>query len=302
MSDQSYRSCRVFTAAAALSLVSGSLAFAQPAEPPASPPLPDKSGYSLFNPTPRDLMRGMSTDRPDTTESPFTVDAGHIQLELSFVDFAYDRGNGTTTRAFAIAPMLIKFGLTNSIDLQIGLDPYTEVRAEDRTTGTTERISGFGDTAVRLKINLFGNDDADQYGGWTLAVMPFITFPTARDGLGSDKVEGGIIVPAVLDLGDGWGLGLMAEIDFVSESDGEGYALDFLHTATIARDLTEELGAFIEYAGYLSLSDEEDYRAYFDAGMTYALTADVQLDCGVRVGLTNAADDFGIFAGASFRW
>ena len=42
---------------------------------------PDKSDYTLFNPTPRDRLREMSTDRPDKTESPFTVDAGHFQIE-----------------------------------------------------------------------------------------------------------------------------------------------------------------------------------------------------------------------------
>ncbi len=41
---------------------------------------PDKSGYDLFHPTPRDLMREMSTDRPDQTESPYTVYAGHFQV------------------------------------------------------------------------------------------------------------------------------------------------------------------------------------------------------------------------------
>jgi hypothetical protein len=41
----------------------------------------DKSGYHLFRPTPRELMRELSTDRPDQTESAYTVDAGHVQLE-----------------------------------------------------------------------------------------------------------------------------------------------------------------------------------------------------------------------------
>lgn len=290
----------VFAAVAAALLPAG-VALAQSVAP-GSPHPPDKSGYTLFNPTPRELMRPMSTDRPDTTESPFTVDAGHVQLEMSFIDYTHDRRDGVTTRTLAAAPLLVKFGLTSSIDLQIGGDPWTQTESEDDAAGTTDRVSGFGDTVLRLKINLFGNDDAEDFGGWTLAVMPFVTLPTARDGLGSDKAEGGIIVPAALDLGDGWGLGLMAELDFVSDSDGDGYAYDFLHTATIAYDFSEQVGAFIEYAGYLSLSDQEDYRAYFDAGATYALTGDIQLDCGVRIGLTEAADDIGLFTGVSLRW
>ncbi|MEO8821382.1 MAG: hypothetical protein ABI267_05890 [Ginsengibacter sp.] len=40
-----------------------------------------KSGYTIFNPTPKKLMRDFETDRPDVTESAYTVDAGHFQLE-----------------------------------------------------------------------------------------------------------------------------------------------------------------------------------------------------------------------------
>ena len=280
-------------------LIPAVLASLAGAEPPA-----DKSVYTLFNPTPRGLMREMSTDRPDTTESPFTLDAGHVQLEMSVVDYMYDRHNdgGVTTRAFAVAPLLIKVGLTNSIDLQLGLDPYTNVRTEDRATGENERISGFGDTTVRLKVNLFGNDSTKETCGWALAVMPFVTFPTARDGLGADDVEGGLIVPAAVELCDGWGLGLMAEIDVIRSGDDDRYVFDFVHTATLAYDLCEEVGFYVEYAGFLSLNDEEDYRAYFDTGLTYALSGDVQLDLGIRVGLTEAADDFGVFTGVSLRW
>ena len=54
----------------------------------------DKSQYHLFNPTPLNLMREMSTDRPDTTESAYTVDAGHYQIEMSFFDYGRDRSDG----------------------------------------------------------------------------------------------------------------------------------------------------------------------------------------------------------------
>jgi len=268
------------------------------------PPVPSKDAYTLFNPTPRELMREMSTDRPDTTESPATVDAGHIQVELSFLDFTYDRRSNdrVTTRALAAAPVLVKVGLTNSVDLQIGFDPYTRVRTEDRATGERETVSGFGDTTVRLKVNLFGNDGVESTGGWALAVMPFVTFPTARDGLGADGIEGGVIVPASLELCEGWSLGVMGELDIVRSADDDRYVFDFVHTVTVAHDVSDRAGVFVEYAGFLSLNDDAGYRAYADAGVTYALTPDLQLDCGVRVGLTEASDDFGVFAGMSVRW
>src|SRR5687767_14556340 len=75
---------------------------------------PDKSGYHLFKPTPRELMREMSTDRPDKTESAYTVDAGHFQLEMDVVSYGYDRHNvardHTVSDNLAIAPFNFKVG------------------------------------------------------------------------------------------------------------------------------------------------------------------------------------------------
>lgn len=242
----------------------------------------------------------MSTDRPDTTESPYTVDAGHVQIEMSFVDFTYDRRNedSETARSIAAAPFLVKLGLLHNVDLQIGTNPHSTNRITDRTTDTTETVSGFGDTIVRLKINLWGND-----GGLTaFALMPFVKFPTADDDLGNGNIEGGVIAPLGVDLGDEWSLGLMGEIDFNRSTADDRYVVDLVHTATIGRPLFGELGGYVEYAGFLNLNGDENYRALFDAGLTYGVSPDLQLDAGVRVGLTEASDDVGLFAGASIRF
>ena len=244
-------------------------------------------------------MRDMSTDRPDTTESAYTVDAGHFQIELSYLDYAYDYNNkdSQTTRAFAVAPMLLKVGLLNNTDLQIGIDPYTREKTTDRATDLSETNEGFGDTVVRLKTNLWGND-----GGKTaFALMPFIKFPTASRGVGNGHIEGGLIVPLAIQLPNEFALGLMAELDINRSEDDDNYAVDFVHTATISHTLFGDLGGYIEYAGFQSLSGEEDYRGYFDAGLTYGLTSDIQLDAGARAGLTEAAEDLGLFAGISLR-
>lgn len=285
---------------AAAALIVASAWFVAPALGQDAPGTPDKSGYHLFNPTPRELMREMSTDRPDTTESAYTVDAGHVQLEMSLADFTYDRRNdeGRTRRTLAVAPLLFKIGLTNDADLQIGMDPHAWERAGAGGGEEASTVRGFGDTVVRLKMNLWGNDG----GATALAVMPFVTFPTATDGLGSDGVEGGIIVPLAVSLPADFALGAMVEFDFNQASDGEGMVVDFVHTVTLGHDLVGDLAGYVEYAGFANLNRDEDYRGYFDAGMTYALTSDIQLDAGVRVGLTRAAEDVGVFMGVSLRF
>gem|GEM_PF-5119181 len=65
------------------------------------PAPPDKSAFHLFHPTPTEWMREFSTDRPDQTESPHTVDAGHFQIEVDAVtaEFDRDRTNGGDVRS-----------------------------------------------------------------------------------------------------------------------------------------------------------------------------------------------------------
>ena len=84
----------------------------------AEKPLPDKSGYNLFNPTPSDMMRELSPDRPDKTESPYTVDAGHFQMEMSFAEFTRNHSDSIRTDTWNVAPVNFKAGLFNNVDLE----------------------------------------------------------------------------------------------------------------------------------------------------------------------------------------
>src|SRR5438552_9422419 len=105
------------------------LAVAAGVEPPsAGKPAVDKSVFNLFNPTPAEHLRAMDTDGPGSTESPYTVDAGHFQVEMTLVGYTSDRQSfdGVTQRfeAWAIAPMNLKIGLLNRLDAQLLLEPY----------------------------------------------------------------------------------------------------------------------------------------------------------------------------------
>ena len=68
---------------------------------PAAAGIDQKGQYTLFNPTPDRLLRDLTTDRPDATETPFTVDAGHIQFETSLFGHLRSRPDvdGTVTDA-----------------------------------------------------------------------------------------------------------------------------------------------------------------------------------------------------------
>ena len=259
-----------------------------------------KSAYHLFNPTPRELMREMSTDRPDTTESPYTVDAGHVQIEMSVVDFTRDDDDdsGVRTDQFVFAPMNLKMGLLHNVDVQFVLDPFVRIET-DADGGDGSDASGFGSAQLRVKFNVWGNDGGDT----ALAIMPFVQFPTASNDVGgNDHVEGGLIVPLAVALPGEWSLGLMAEVDVVRDDANEGYGIEFLHTAALGHPIVGDLLGYVEYIGVAPHQTGATYTATVGGGLTYAVSDDVQLDVGLNVGISEGADDFTVFTGLSWRF
>ena len=266
---------------------------------------PDKSRYHLFSPTPGELMRDMSTDRPDKTESPYSVDAGHFQFETDLFAYTADRRNpehdGTRVKSYSVLPVNVKMGLTNRIDLQLVMETYTSEKTRARNAAGEafeETLQGFGDITSRLKINVWGND-----GGMTaLAFMPFVKIPTNQENLGNDAVEGGLIVPLAVELPRGWGMGVMTEFDLNRDEDDRGYHVEFINTLTFSHDIYGDLGGYVEFFSSVSAEPRTRWVGTVDMGLTYAVTKDIQMDAGVNIGVTRSADDVNPFVGLSWRF
>ena len=230
-------------------------------------------------------LRPLSTDRPDTTESPHTVDAGHFQLEMEIANWTRDGKN----REFSLSELNAKIGLDTSTDLQVVLPFYTRIRGGGE---------GFGDVEIRLKRNFWGNDE----GTTALAVMPYVKLPTANGDLGNGDIEGGIIIPFGFEGPADWACAVMAELDFKTDEDGSGNHFVGVASATTSHALTETTGIFLELVSILSAENEADWEAYFNTGMTWAVSQTWQLDGGLRVGLTDAATDLTPFLGMSTKF
>lgn len=230
-------------------------------------------------------LRPLATDRPDTTESPQTVDAGHFQFEMELASWTKDGGD----RGFALGELNAKAGLDADTDLQLVLPLYQHVRGGDE---------GFGDVEIRLKRNLWGNDG----GPTALAVMPFLKLPTANGELGNGRIEGGLIMPFGFEGPAGWDCAVMGELDAVADEDGGGFGLATVTSATASHELPGNTGVFLELVSIVRTEGSAEWEAYFNTGLTWAVTPDWQLDGGVRVGLTSASADLTPFLGVSTRF
>ena len=242
-------------------------------------------------------LRDLVTDRPDKTESPYTVDAGHVQIELELANFTHDRTRVEQTATFGVAPINLKLGIARDADLQVIVEPYIRQTVTDRASGTRDVADGFGDVTIRVKRNLLGNDG----GSTALGIIPFVKLPTNSGGVGNPFVEGGVIVPFAVDLRQGISLGAMTEVDLLASGSGR-YSPSLINSATLGFDLSDALGLYTEVYTERSLAPGERWVVTFDTGVTLATSDNTQLDAGVNLGVTDAADDVMVFVGVSRKF
>ncbi|HVJ20860.1 MAG TPA: transporter [Polyangiaceae bacterium] len=228
-------------------------------------------------------LRDLSTDRPDITESARSVDAGHFQAEIDAARLVRDEGQSS----YSLLGSNLKFGLTSFWDVQLVLEPV--VAASDGDVGP-------GDVTLRTKFNLFGND-----GDTALALMPWIKAPTAGSR-GNGAWEGGLIAPLGFELPLEFSGGLMLELDRMGNESGDGHHFEMLTSATLGHALVGDLSTFVELAGTASAEAGSDYVLVCDAGPVWLVTPTLQLDGGVGLGLTDAAEDLFVFSGISFKF
>jgi Putative MetA-pathway of phenol degradation len=259
----------------------------------------DKSAFSLFDPTPADLMRPFSSDRPGKSQSATTVDAGHFQIESDFLTYTHDVSASQTTRSYAIGTPVLKAGLTDWADLEAAFSLYDDVRTTDRDSGRATAARGFGDLQLGSKINLFGNDGGDQ----ALALLPFVKLPTAGRGVGNGAFEYTLSIPYSRNLPDDWSLTLEPVFGLFKNQENSGYHADAEGVVNLSHALLfEQLTGSLEFA--LQTSGDRNERTFYtlDPALAWLLTPDLQLDLGVFIGLDAAAPDYNPYFGISYRY
>lgn len=239
-----------------------------------------------------DPLRELTTDRPDATESPYTVDAAHLQLEIEAVSFTRDRRDGVRTTAWGVAPFNLRYGLTENFELGVLVTPFLQ-STEKRRGGERSTVRGIGDTTLRAKLNLAGNDG----GARAFGVFADLTLPTAKEGLGNEEVEGALTFPVAFELGAGWAGAAMTSVEFAFT--GRDRPVVWVNTLSLGRSLTPDVAGFVELT---SAAGDGTHVATFNFGLTRRLGPNLQLDGGVNLGVSRAAADLTVFAGLARKF
>ena len=266
---------------------------------PRPTPTPDKSQYTLFNPTPVDLRRPYNTDRPSKTDSPFTIDAGVFQIESDVWNWTLDQPDtkhgDERIRTWIIGNTNFKLGLTNWMDLQVFPQFYVNKRTSGPGFGKPLDQDGFGDTTVRLKINLLGNDG----GKLVIGFLSSLKIPTNTGDTGNHVWEPGFELPVTYSLP--WGVTLFAQtrIDILDRPRSSNMQVQWQNPIGLSRTIVGNLSGYIEFYDVVSSGP---WVGTLDTGLIYQVTPNLSVDVNSFFGLTHSAPDYNLFSGFGYRF
>ena len=90
----------------------------------------------------------------------------------------------------------------------------------------------------------------------------------------------------------------MTVVEFVYTDAGKRRPV-WVNTLTFAHDIVGDVAGFLELT---SAAGDGSHVATFNCGLTRRLNPNLQLDCGVNIGITRVAPDLGLFVGLSRRF
>ncbi|HLK98089.1 MAG TPA: transporter [Hymenobacter sp.] len=255
----------------------------------------DSAHFNLFKPVPRNQLRPLRPDRPGITESPFTVDAGHFQLEMDAIRLVNTRKNNQRGREWKAAYTTAKLGLSRRTDVQLEVPLYKVLKEQEAPDQDWERQRGFGDLTLRVKHNFLGDD---QEGPWAVAVVAYTRLPTGGKA-GSGALEGGLIIPLNLELPHDWNFDLQLESDLNYDRDLSRHYVQIMPSLAIDHEFTDVFSFLVE--GVMQWDAEHTgWRSSINIAPIFTVNENLQFDFGTHLSLSRETDRQ-FFLGFSFR-
>jgi hypothetical protein len=265
-------------------------------------PAADKSQYNLLHPTPSNQLRDMDTDRPNVTNTPHTIDAGHLQVETGFEDYNFYHRSHFRSDDLAVGEFNFRLGVLNQLELNAVVDAFEIGRDHDYGTGKSAHHDGFGDTVLGGKLNLWGDDGGDEVWTTALAIQPQFKIPTAAHDVGNGKFEFAVGFPFLVNLPAGFHLGLQTGVSDERNDANSGYVTGWQNSISLDRNVIGKLDVYVEYASEVTTEKHSQPVQAFDVGYVYPLTDNIVLDTGLSFGLNKASDNVEVLAGISARF
>ncbi|MCF8405562.1 MAG: transporter [Bacteroidales bacterium] len=240
-------------------------------------------------PQPPPDIRPMITDRPDQTESSINIPKYSLQIESGIV-FESEKAASYDTENWGIGTTLIRYGLFKTLELRLATyyqtskSHFNEIDSDSILQGFGPLVAGFKVFVVREKglrpqISILADMTLRHLGNET--IRPTYSYPTAK-------------ILASHTLSPKWNIGYNAGFGYNGEKP-DGF---FIYSFTTGYSVSSNLGTFIEIYGNFDHGDNPNHKV--DAGFTYLVKDNFQLDLSFGIGLN--ANITKSFISTGFSW
>jgi hypothetical protein len=228
------------------------------------------------------------TDRPDATESPSAVPKGFLQVETGAFYESYEENN-FKTEDLTLNTLLVRYGLFSNLELRLGYN-YTD-RKTKFNGNETGSVTSFSPLLLGFKTTISQEKGAmPEIGFLGHLNLPFSVKKELRPE--NTGVDFRFSFAHTLNEKSS----LSYNIGAAWESNNPVAA--YLYTIAYGYSLTNKFGAYIELYGDFPENNKANHL--WDAGLTYLLSNNVQLDATVGSSITKGQDIL-LSAGISFR-
>ena len=234
---------------------------------------------------------------PLITDDTGTQGKGKYQLELNG-QYDWDKDDTEYVSVKSTggqAAATLSYGIAENVDLVLSL-PYLWGKAEvNEITAYDEQ--GIGDAMLETKLRLFENN------GFSMALKPGISIPTGNDekGLGAGLLGGHLFLIASQEVGS-WAF--HGNLGYIRNENKVDQRRDIWHASFAA---TWEVVKNLKLAADIGIernpdNDANNDPAYLIAGVIYSVNEKLDVDFGVKCGLTKSEIDFSLMAGVTLRF
>jgi hypothetical protein len=234
----------------------------------------------------------IDTDRPDQTESAFTVPKGWLQAELGFAKTHYNK-DFYTLDFWTLPTLLSRFGISKKFELRLLI--------ENERWGDQKRL--FKDTVGLLPVEIGFKWNLIEEKG----IIPRISV-IAQTGLNrvssgfSDNHNNGFLSPGFSfslqnTLSDHAALGYNIGMEWNGDKFDSPV---WFYTIAPGFDIGEKWYGYVEAFGFISSGEPSEHL--LDAGVAYYINDNSKLDASAGFGISRTAPDYYLSLGYSFRF
>jgi hypothetical protein len=234
-------------------------------------------------------LDALITDRPDATESPTAMPKGFLQVETGAFYESYE-DNEIKLENYTYNTTLVRYGLLKNLELRFGWD---FVEGKTKVNGTT-----LNDVASGLNPLLLGFKTTIAQENGLMPEIGFLGHLYLPFSAGSDYKPETTGVDFRFSFAH-----TLSEKSNIAYNLGAAWRDDspeaaYLYTVAYGYSITDKLSAYAELYGDYPENSKANHL--WDAGFTYLISNNVQLDATVGSSITKGQDLL-LSTGVSFR-